>query len=235
MRNKARFSGRQKAPVLSPAKAGSESFSTAVPRAALRSTSFRFACPGLNSAASSAGLLNGARLTLLWLGLICSAPVFFSSCNRPPANESKPADKAAIQEIRSSADVVKIQAASVSIPAGGNTDATISISISPGFHVNANPATFSYLIPTEVTAGKIEGIAVSKPVYPAAEKRKFQFANEPLAVYEGEAQIRLPLRAEKNAAKGARSLPLSIRVQACDHEQCFPPATLTMTMAIEVK
>jgi hypothetical protein len=135
----------------------------------------------------------------------------------------------------SSADIVKVPSTAASVPAGGNVDATVTLSISAGFHVNANPATFSYLIPTEVTTGTIEGVTAGKPLYPAAVKRKFQFANEPLAVYEGNAQVRLPLRAEKNVAKGVRSLPVYVRVQACDHEQCFPPATLTTTMAVEVK
>jgi hypothetical protein len=62
----ARFSGRKN---LSPAKAGSEIFLATVPRAALRSTSFRFACPGLNSAAGYAGSLS---LVLLSLTIACS-------------------------------------------------------------------------------------------------------------------------------------------------------------------
>jgi len=158
-------------------------------------------------------------------------------CGRTPDSATNAGTPAATPPagMVSSASVVKVQATAVSIQPGGAVDAPVTLSISSGFHVNANPATFSYLIPTEVTAGTTEGITVSKPVYPVGVKRKFQFANEPLAVYEGDAQIKLPLRAEKNAAKGARSLPLNIRVQACDHEQCFPPATLNATIAIEVK
>ena len=62
----ARFSGRKN---LSPAKAGSGILSGEVPRAALRFTSFRFACPGLNSAAGYAGSLS---LALLLLTVACS-------------------------------------------------------------------------------------------------------------------------------------------------------------------
>ena len=54
----ARFSGRH---ILSPAKAGSDFLFGQVPRAALRFTSFRYACPGLNSAAGYAGSLSGHR------------------------------------------------------------------------------------------------------------------------------------------------------------------------------
>jgi len=123
----------------------------------------------------------------------------------------------------------------VQIPGNGSADAVLNLSISPGFHVNANPATFSYLIPTQLTTGKAEGIAVGPPVYPAAEKKKFQFAEQPLAVYQGEIPIRLNLRAETNAAAGLHSLPVNVRVQACDEEQCFPPATINTTVSVTVK
>jgi hypothetical protein len=111
----------------------------------------------------------------------------------------------------------------------------IALSISPGFHINANPATFPYLIATEVTANKLEGINIGAPVYPAAVKRKFQFAEQPLAVYEGEASIKLNLRAEANAATGRKSLPINVRVQACDEEQCFPPATINTTIPVTLQ
>jgi len=68
-----------------------------------------------------------------------------------------------------------------------------------------------------------------------AKRKKFQFADQPLAVYEREAPIKLILRAEKNAASGTRSLPITVKVQACDEEKCFPPATLNSTISVTVK
>jgi len=134
-----------------------------------------------------------------------------------------------------SSDVVRIGPSAVQIPTNGSADALVTLSISPGFHVNANPATFSYLIATQLTAGKVEGITVGAPGYPAAVKKKFQFAEQPLAVYEGETPIKLNLRAETKAAAGSRSLPVNVRVQACDEEQCFPPATINTTISVTVK
>jgi len=136
--------------------------------------------------------------------------------------------------ISSSADVVKVRTADVSIRVGGSAEATLTLSISPGYHINANPATFSYLIPAAVNPGKTEGIIAGKPVYPAGQKKKFQFAEEPLAVYEGEVQITLPLRAGTNIARPGR-LPISVTVQACDHEKCYPPAPLDATITVNVK
>ncbi len=72
----ARFSGRKN---LSPAKAGSRVLFGEVPRAALRSTSFRFACPGLNSVAGYAGSLS---LVLL---------LFSIGCSRKEAQNGQPA------------------------------------------------------------------------------------------------------------------------------------------------
>jgi hypothetical protein len=175
------------------------------------------------------------RALLVAAFLVISFVLIGCGRTNPSIARVAPASPSPAAGISSSADIVKVHTAAASLPAGGSVDAMVTLSISSGFHVNANPATFSYLIPSEVTTGSIEGITASKPAYPVAVKRKFQFANEPLAVYEGEAQIKLPLRAEKNAAKGTRSLPVYVRVQACDHEQCFPPATLTTTMPVEVK
>ena len=137
--------------------------------------------------------------------------------------------------VSSSADVVTVRSADVSIPAGGKADATVTLSVSPGYHINANPATFSYLIPTAVNPGTVEGIIAGTPIYPVAQKKKFQFAEEPLAVYEGEVQIRLPLRVEANAGRGARSLLLDVRIQACDSEKCYAPDTLKTMIVADVK
>lgn len=138
-------------------------------------------------------------------------------------------------QVSSSAQVVKVTAVPVNVSQSSGGDAVITLSISPGFHINANPATFSYLIATEVTAGKLEGITAGTPAYPAAVKKKFQFAEEPLAVYEGEVSIKLNLRAEANASTGRKSLPVNVRVQACDEEQCFPPATIDTTIPVTLQ
>lgn len=158
----------------------------------------------------------------------CKHGIHSATGGQPPASSS-PAP------VSSSADVVTVRSSDVSIPAGGKADATVTLSVSPGYHVNANPATFSYLIPTAVNPGTTEGIIAGKPIYPVAQKKKFQFADQPLAVYEGEAQIRLPLHVEVNAGKGARSLLIDVRIQACDSEKCYAPDTLKTMVVVDVK
>jgi hypothetical protein len=138
--------------------------------------------------------------------------------------------------VSSSLDVVKIKSDNVAIAAGGNADASVFLAISPGFHVNANPATFAYLIATDLEVGNGYGlISAGKPVYPVAQTRKFQFAEKPLAVYEGEVRLTLPLRAAPKATKGPVSLPISVTVQACDEEKCYPPGRLNDVIPVVIK
>jgi len=173
------------------------------------------------------------RLATLCLALL----LFTAACGGQPANETKPPVEKGNQpsNVRTSADVVKVSASRVDVSSGSSAELAIPISIQPGYHVNANPATFDYLIATEVTVDKSDGLIFGKPVYPAAEKRKFQFAEQPLAVYEGNIQIKLPLQAASNATKGTRTLALHLRVQACDEEKCFPPDTLQATPGVDLK
>lgn len=178
---------------------------------------------------------------LLIKSFLCSSlllVIFLAACggNHPGTSSGSPATAGSSPAaVSSSSDVVRIGSAPVTISQDTPADAIVTLSISPGYHVNANPATFPYLIATDVKASKVEGITVGTPSYPAAEKKKFQFADRPLAVYEGEVRVKLNMRAERSAASGPRSLPIAVRVQACDNEQCFPPATMNATIAVDVR
>lgn len=166
----------------------------------------------------------------LIVAAIMALPMVYG-CSRPATNQPAASSQSSQPEVRSTADVVTIAGTGTAIKETSG-DAMVMLNIEPGYHVNANPATYPYLIATEVFADKIEGIEAGKPIYPPAKKQKFQFAEEPLAVYEGQVEIKIPL---KIAGKGTRALPLQVRVQACDHEKCFPPATLNTNVSVDLK
>src|SRR5437763_12926700 len=151
------------------------------------------------------------------------------SCQK---NSPQPAQSQAMpDDVSSSAQVVKV--VSHFIPKSTSAPANVELEITPGFHVNANPATFPYLIATEVQPGKVEGITVGKIEYPAGVAKKFECADQRLSVYEGKVTIPIPLSVAADA-KGQRMLPLKLRVQACDSEKCLPPATLDSAIAINI-
>jgi DsbC/DsbD-like thiol-disulfide interchange protein len=134
------------------------------------------------------------------------------------------------------ADVVRASADPVEIKAGSSAEAPVKLTVANGYHINANPPSFSYLIATELTVEPSEGITPAQPVYPASVKRSFAFAKDgPLAVYEGEATIKLPLTAAGNAQKGAHNLKGKLRVQPCDEESCYKPRDIEVSLPVTVK
>ena len=135
------------------------------------------------------------------------------------------------KDISSSDQVVK--AYSHFIPAL-SPPANVELVVAPGYHINANPPTFPYLIATEVQPGKVDGVTVAdKLTYPQPKMESFSFADRPLAVYEGSVTISIPLTVAAGA-KGQRTIPFKIRVQACDTDKCYPPATLDAALPIEL-
>jgi DsbC/DsbD-like thiol-disulfide interchange protein len=131
-------------------------------------------------------------------------------------------------------DVVVASAEKVELQAGKSAQATLRLAIKEGYHINANPAS-QYQIATQLTVEQSEGVTGGQPVYPPSIMKKFKFSEQPLAVYEKEAVINLPLNAAANATKGERSLPARLRYQACDDEVCYPPKNLQVQIPVLVK
>jgi DsbC/DsbD-like thiol-disulfide interchange protein len=132
------------------------------------------------------------------------------------------------------AEIVRASADEIALKAGASGEAHVHLQIADGYHVNANPATFSYLKATELELTPTEGFTAGRPAYPQAVNKKFQFAPQPLAVYEHEALIKLPLHASASAPKGAQTLHAQVQVQACDEEKCFPPTIIPADIAVTI-
>lgn len=133
------------------------------------------------------------------------------------------------------AEVVRASAAAVELRAGGRAEAEVRLEIAEGYHVNANPPTHKYLIPTQLDVAPEAGLTFGQPAYPAALTRKFEFDQQPLAVYEGEVSIRLPVRAARDAAPGGRALRAKVRAQPCDDRACYPPRTVETAIRLTVR
>jgi uncharacterized protein YyaL (SSP411 family) len=99
----------------------------------------------------------------------------------------------------------------------------ITLSIDPGYHINANPASLDYLIPTTVS---VPGAAQAKISYPQGMLFQPKFLSEGLSVFEGTVTINVEL--PRGAPESKDSLPIEIEVQACTDEICLPPATISV-------
>ncbi|HEX8774275.1 MAG TPA: protein-disulfide reductase DsbD N-terminal domain-containing protein [Pyrinomonadaceae bacterium] len=133
------------------------------------------------------------------------------------------------------ADLVRAEAQGVKIAPGGTAEASVKLTIADGYHITANPATLSYQIATQLSVEPDTAVKAGQPVYPPSIMQKFAFEPSQFAVYEKEAVIRLPLRAEAKASAGPRELRVKLRVQACDDQSCYPPRTLGATIPVTIE
>lgn len=185
------------------------------------------------------------RLNILAILLAC-ASLSAASCTGGPEGEAQaptaptPAAGNVARATPSSAPAaqqpqpVKAGAEEARLKAGGAGEAVVRLDIADGYHVNANPPSDKFYIGTELTVAAQEGFKPGRPAYPPPLTKKFQFAEQPLAVYEGRAEIRLPLRADASAAKGLHTLPAKVRVQPCNDQACLPPRTIEVGIPVRV-
>ena len=168
-------------------------------------------------------------LVLVLIGAACAK----TDSNSASAPASAPAASPVGRKITSES-VVKATAERVEIPVGGSGEAVVRITIQNGYHVNANPPTFPYLKATTLELKPAAGITVGSIVYPKAQNKKFPFAEEPLAVYEGEIEVKALLKTEKTASVSQQSIPATLRIQACDNEVCYAPGTIEVAIPVSI-
>ncbi len=131
-------------------------------------------------------------------------------------------------------DVVQASTQKVEAQTGKTAQAEVRLTIKEGYHINANPAS-QYQIATQLTVEKAGGITAEQPVYPPSITKKFAFSEQPLAVYEKEAIINVPLNVEAKAEKGEQTVSARLKFQACDEQVCYPPRTLQLSIPVSVK
>lgn len=166
----------------------------------------------------------------LLLTAVALALFSLAGCTRtisdPPISEVKPIK---------SVDVVKAIVEPVEMAVGNSAEATVRLEIQSGYHVNANPPTFSYLIPTALDITTSSGVSAGAVTYPAPKTAKFSFSEKPLAVYEGNVELKATLKADKSAQPGQHSLVAKLNVQACDDQVCYAPGTRELTIPVTIK
>lgn len=103
------------------------------------------------------------------------------------------------------------------------------------YHVNANPASEEYLIPTELRFEKSSAVASAKIEYPAPVEKAFEFSGgKPLKIYEGQVRIKFQFKLAPSIKQGTLKLPATLRYQACDDKACYPPQRVKLTLTLSI-
>lgn len=134
------------------------------------------------------------------------------------------ADKANI-EIKQSQNV---------IPAGSTTQIAVLLNLEDNWHVNSNQPLQDYLIGTELRIEDVSGLLVTGIQYPPSKEYNFDFSDEPVDVFEGEAPIFVSISVSEDLEPGSYQIPASLRIQACDNEVCLAPTTVELNIPVEI-
>ncbi len=106
-------------------------------------------------------------------------------------------------------------------------EVVVTLEIEHGFHVNANPASFDFLVPTAVSFAGIRPLEVR---YPPPTVLRSSFAPDPLNVYSG--RVQAVARLKKGALDGLAGLRATVTSQACTDTVCLPPSRIPLTVRL---
>ena len=107
---------------------------------------------------------------------------------------------------------------------GETFKAAVSLKIGPGWHINANPASDEFLIPTSLEIGDKSGpFHVLDVLYPEPAMVRLGFSESAVAVYSDSALIGVLVRADGSLRPGTYELKGNIVFQACNDVSCLPP------------
>ena len=184
------------------------------------------------------------------LALLCLVAVILTACaaakQTAPTSARKDSIVASTNETAvepftstlkvSPSEAVQVRASEITAQAGGESavQAVVEIVVAHGFHINTNPASNNYLIATELKIEPMTGVTLGKFVYPAGKMEKFNFAEEPISVYEGTTPVKFTIRADKTAEAGQIVLRGKVRAQPCNESACFPSRTVEFSLPIQI-
>jgi hypothetical protein len=123
----------------------------------------------------------------------------------------------------------------VKAPRTKQTAVTLNFRVNRGFHINSNTPKSEFLIPTTLKMDVPTDIVLGKTDYPAGEELTLPFSpDEKLSVYSGDFTVTLMVHPLKSVVPGNYAMRGTLRYQACDNAQCFPPKTLPVNFDIKV-
>lgn len=122
----------------------------------------------------------------------------------------------------------------VKLVAGKSVEARVAIVVAEGYHLQANPASEDYLVPTRLELKAAEDISIGKINYPMGKPYLLNGADKEIQTYEGNFEIGVPLKAAGLARPGERTLQGRLHYQACDSKTCLFPTSLPVTLTLKI-
>ncbi len=118
--------------------------------------------------------------------------------------------------------------------AGQEYDLELVLVIDDGWHINANPASFDYLIPTKFSLEKRPGLRMVSVSYPKGEPYRLAAIEKPIVIYEKALRIPFRVAVASGATPGRLAAIGQLTVQACDDKTCLAPSQMPVRFSLEI-
>ena len=123
----------------------------------------------------------------------------------------------------------------VTAPRAAQTIVSLNFRVATGFHINSNTPNSEFLIPTSLKMDLPTDIVLGRIEYPAGKDLSFPFSpDEKLNVYTGDFAINVAVHPLHAVVPGKYVMHGTLRYQACDNAQCFPPKALPVSFEVKV-
>jgi hypothetical protein len=111
----------------------------------------------------------------------------------------------------------------------------LHFTVNSGFHINSNQPKSDSLVPTTLTLEAPNDMMIDKVSYPPGQDYQAEWMTEgPLSVYNGSFDISAQITPAKEAELGTSRVHGTLRYQACDNRQCYPPKKLPVEFDVKV-
>ena len=110
----------------------------------------------------------------------------------------------------------------------------LQLDIKRGWHINAHKPLDTSLVPTEVIVNTEDQFSLEKIHYPQPKRKKLEFVQGELTIYEGTVVIFMDLGVSAEAAAGEGRISGKIKYQACDNRSCLLPAEEAFSASISI-
>ena len=118
---------------------------------------------------------------------------------------------------------------------GTGFHAAVAIDLDAGYHVNANPPSLEFQIPTKVKPARHPGITWSEARYPEGEALTADWAGDAkVRGYSGRTVLLVAGTVADEAPLGPVTLRFTLTYQGCDASTCYQPGERTLEVATEI-
>ncbi|MCU7872759.1 MAG: thioredoxin domain-containing protein [Candidatus Thiodiazotropha sp. (ex Lucinoma borealis)] len=106
---------------------------------------------------------------------------------------------------------------------------SVEIDIPQGWHINSNQPLDKDLIATRLSLPEqVTGWKIGPVTYPKSEQQTLAFQDAPLSVFTGKLLLQAFVTEEGKSPPASSSLPVSVRLQACNDQVCLAPELVTL-------